>query len=353
MLCVPWAPLRSGVRVLQRVRVRHQGTTPEEVPSRRLVPPSRHPIEGIVDRLHYTIIEDSRQRPHADIFSLPSSKRVIEIVTILRKIIFPGIFEEYHVTNDNIRYHLGMLLSEAEDLLQDQVTRALLYECQDSSPVAAERCAAVARSTVEQFMQTLPQLRGLLLLDVDACMRGDPAASSPEEIILCYPGVEAIFSHRIAHELFELKVPLIPRMISEYCHLRTAIDIHPGATIGKSFFIDHGTGVVIGETSQIGNNVKLFHGVTLGALSTKDGQALAGKKRHPTIEDDVTIYAGAVILGGRTVVGKGVTIGGSVFVTKSVPAGHVVSQSTPELHLKPPPGDTLQQVDYQSFDPGI
>eukprot|EP00668_Euglena_longa_P011563 GGOE01013970.1.p1 GENE.GGOE01013970.1~~GGOE01013970.1.p1 ORF type:complete len:369 (+),score=92.03 GGOE01013970.1:55-1107(+) len=313
-------------------------------------PITQNPVDSIVSHLLDTILDDAEHRPHTDIFSLPSTQKVIEIVTLLRKIIFPGIFEDYHVSNDNLRYHLGMLLSEVEDLLQDQVRRALTYDCRDESPTAGEHCAAIAKSITEEFILTLPHLRGVLLMDVDACMRGDPAAKSPEEIILCYPGIEAIFSHRVAHELFRLKVPLIPRMISEYCHLRTAIDIHPGATIGTSFFIDHGTGVVIGETSTLGNNVKLFHGVTLGALSTKDGQAMAGTKRHPTIEDDVTIYAGAVILGGRTVVGKGATIGGSIFVTRSVPPGHVVTQSMPELHLKPP-GSMMS--DFDSFDPSI
>jgi serine O-acetyltransferase len=183
------------------------------------------------------------------------------------------------------------------------------------------------------FLERTPELRRLLSLDVEAAFEGDPAASNTDETIFCYPGVDAIFTHRVAHELWKLKVPLLPRIMSEYAHNETGIDIHPGATIGESFFIDHGTGVVIGETAQIGNRVKLYQGVTLGALSTKGGQAWRGRKRHPTIEDDVTIYAGAIILGGETVIGKGSVIGGSVFLTQSVPAYHTVSMKAPELRM--------------------
>eukprot|EP00906_Rhabdomonas_costata_P029983 RCo042343 len=280
---------------------------------------------------------------------LPNRQKLELILATTRKVMFPGLFTDFQITDENIKFHLGMLLSELKALLVDQIARALAYERKDCSVQIASGVEEDARERTAAFMATLGSLRSMLLKDVEAAMRGDPAAKSHEEIILCYPGIEAVFVHRVAHELFRLKVPLIPRIMGELAHQRTAIDIHPGAEIGSSFFIDHGTGVVIGETTKIGNNVKLFHGVTLGALSTKDGQALAGKKRHPTIEDDVTIYAGAVILGGKTVIGKGSTIGGSVFVTQSVPPGNVVTSIQPELRLRGP----SSRLGFESFDPGI
>jgi serine O-acetyltransferase len=199
---------------------------------------------------------------------------------------------------------------------------------------ACDQCDQQASYITEQFLEHIPELRRMLALDVQAAFDGDPAAVSTDETIFCYPGLDAVFVHRLAHVLFQLEVPLLPRMMTECVHNETGIDIHPGAEIGESFFIDHGTGVVIGETTKIGNRVKIYQGVTLGALSTKGGQAWRGRKRHPTIEDDVTIYGGAIILGGATVIGTGSTIGGSVFITKSVPPHHAVSMKDPRLEVK-------------------
>lgn len=187
--------------------------------------------------------------------------------------------------------------------------------------------------SVLAFFRSLPDLQKMLMKDVQAAFDGDPAAHSKEEIIFCYPGLFAIFVYRMAHELYRMKVPFIPRIMTEYAHSHSGIDINPGATIGEYFFIDHGTGVVIGETTIIGNNVKIYQGVTLGALSTRSGQLLRDVKRHPTIEDDVTIYSSASILGGETVIGKGVVIGGNAFITSSVPAGSRVSVRNPELTI--------------------
>ena len=187
-----------------------------------------------------------------------------------------------------------------------------------------------------RFLHAIPEVRRKLSLDIQAAFDGDPAATHTDETIFCYPGIDAIFIHRYAHELYRLKLFLLARIFSEYAHNETGIEIHPGAEIGESFFIDHGTGIVIGETVTIGKRVKVYQGVTLGALSTKGGQDWCGMKRHPTIEDDVTIYGGAIILGGTTVIGKGATVGGSVFLTNSVPAGHMVTMKPPELNLKPP-----------------
>ena len=202
-----------------------------------------------------------------------------------------------------------------------------------------QRADQQAQHATLAFLERLPLLRRLLGTDVQAAFEGDPAAFNTDETIFCYPGIDAIFVHRVAHELYRLNVPLLPRIMSEYVHNETGIDVHPGATIGESFFIDHGTGVVIGETTVIGKRVKVYQGVTIGALSTKGGQAWRGRKRHPTIEDDVTIYGGAIILGGNTVIGCGSTIGGAVFLTQSVPAYHTVSMKPPatknERHQDP------------------
>ena len=183
-------------------------------------------------------------------------------------------------------------------------------------------------------MEALPEVRRVLLTDLQATFEGDPAAKSKEEIAFSYPGIYAIFVYRIAHLLYEREVPFIPRMMTEYAHGKTGIDINPGATIGEYFFIDHGTGIVIGETTVIGNRVKIYQNVTLGALSPRKGQSLSGVKRHPTVEDDVTVYSGASILGGETVIGKGAIIGGNCFLTESVQAGAKVSAKRPELIIK-------------------
>jgi serine O-acetyltransferase len=275
---------------------------------------------------------------HLDSVFLPNRQRAICIIELLRKVIFPGFFDEHRVSSLTIEYHLGEQFIRLHADLKEEIRQALRYDhlhqnSHHTPENEAERLDAEAGKIAMAFLDTLPNLRRLLALDAKAAFDGDPAAHSTDETIFCYPGVDAIFIHRVAHELYKLQVPLLPRMMAEYAHNETGIDIHPGATIGESFFIDHGTGVVIGETCIIGNRVKVFHGVTLGAISTKGGQAWKGSKRHPTIEDDVTIYSGAVILGGDTVIGTGCTIGGSVFITKSVPAGYTVTVSPAELKM--------------------
>ncbi|MFV0481842.1 MAG: serine O-acetyltransferase EpsC, partial [Campylobacteraceae bacterium] len=209
-----------------------------------------------------------------------------------------------------------------------------------------EKLRISAREKTFEFLKLIPKTRSVLATDVRAAFDGDPAASNTDEIIYSYPGIFAITVHRVAHELYNLQIPLIPRIMSEYAHALTGIDIHPGAKIGKHFFIDHGTGVVIGETTVIGEHVKIYQGVTLGALSLKAGQLLKGTKRHPTIEDNVTVYAGASILGGETVIGEGSVIGSNVFITKSVEAKTKVSMKNPELQFKDDKSKKISQEEF-------
>jgi serine O-acetyltransferase len=280
---------------------------------------------------------------------LPSKDVVIEIVETLRRILFPGYFGEAGVEAGDVRYHVASLLIEVRDKLRQQVCRAFANDAADER---ARRCGArecgiaacgeCGRDIVEEgadtivgeFLAKLPGLREILLTDVDATFDGDPAARGAHEIIFAYPGIFAITAFRLAHELFLLRVPLIPRIMTEYAHSLTGIDIHPGATVGRHFFIDHGTGIVIGETTTIGNHVKIYQGVTLGALSTRGGQSLRGVKRHPTLEDEVTVYSSATILGGESVIGRGAVVGANAFITRSVPAGARVSIKLPELAIK-------------------
>jgi serine O-acetyltransferase len=274
---------------------------------------------------------------HLDSTFLPNRAKTIRITELLRRLIFPGFFDEQRLTSSTVHYHVGELLNQVSSQLYDQVREALRYEKNikdgQGSGDDCEDCDVQAGRITQTFLERIPKVRRLLSLDVRAAFDGDPAATNNDETIFCYPGIDAIFIHRTAHELWQLNVPLIPRIMSEYTHNQTGVDIHPGATIGESFFLDHGTGVVIGETTQIGNRVKIYQGVTLGALSTKGGQAWRGTKRHPTIEDDVTIYGGAIILGGQTVIGECSTIGGSVFLTKSIPPHHTVSMKASELKI--------------------
>jgi serine O-acetyltransferase len=296
-------------------------------------PANAPPIEPLVDLLVASYRSDPRTA-HLDSTFLPSRARTIMIIETLRRILFPGFFDDVRLGSDTIKYHVGDLLGRARNQIYEQVREALRYDQNRTEGKGAgdacEHCDGRAMEVTHQFLDRLPELRRLLSLDVQAAFDGDPAAASTDETIFCYPGVDAIFIHRIAHEFYKLKVPLLPRIMSEYSHNENGIDIHPGAQIGESFFIDHGTGVVIGETTLIGNRVKLHQGVTLGAVSTSHGQKWRGLKRHPTIEDDVIIYSGAIILGGETVIGKRCTIGGSVFVMKSVPPGHTVKMNQPE-----------------------
>jgi serine O-acetyltransferase len=255
---------------------------------------------------------------HIEGANLPSRQSVEGIIRCLESLVFPGYQAEEKLELASMRYAIGEKVAEVSRALSVEVEKSLQYACRVRHDCRRHQdCRGEAEETVRDFLTGLPDIRARVSRDVQAADRGDPAARSPEEVILSYPGVEAILVHRLAHELWIRGVALIPRMMSEYIHGRTGIDIHPGAVIGDSFFIDHGTGVVIGETAVIGKDVKLYQGVTLGALSVQ--KALANRKRHPTIEDGVTIYAGATILGGETVVGKGSVIGGNVWLTESVP----------------------------------
>ena len=262
---------------------------------------------------------------------LPNRSVIIDIVRDLKSIVFPGYFSTDTSATIFPEYYVGHRLNDIYDRLKNQIEIALLYHGEEP-----EEAAARADRTTCGFFEQLSEIQRLLLTDVQAGFDGDPAAKSKEEIIFSYPGLFAIYVYRLAHVLYKEEIPFIPRVMSEYAHGRTGIDINPGATIGEYFFIDHGTGVVVGETTEIGNNVKLYQGVTLGALSTRMGQQLANVKRHPTIRDNVTIYSNSTVLGGETVVGENTIIGGNTFITESIPANTKVSAKSPELVIKKP-----------------
>jgi serine O-acetyltransferase len=274
-----------------------------------------------------TLVHHAGRPPCAE--PLPSRDIVIGIVEELRAVLFPGYFGDSELDPQNLRYHLGHTLVRVQRLLQVQVKRGLCFACgEEAHP---PDCDALSRVVAQTLLARLPLLQQQLATDVRAAFEGDPAASSPQEIIFCYPGLSAITSYRLAHELHQLGVPILPRMITEHAHGLTGIDIHPGASIGEAFFVDHGTGVVIGETCIIGDRVRLYQGVTLGAKSfplDAQGRPIKGIPRHPIIEDDVIIYAGATIL-GRVTVGKGSTVGGNVWLTRSVPPGSRIAQQQP------------------------
>jgi serine O-acetyltransferase len=270
---------------------------------------------------------------HIDAGRLPNRDTTIEIIRLLREILFPGYFGKQNLSSKTLEYHVGELLIALHDKLLEQIQHVLQHQATRARKVDPD-AEQHAHAIVHDFLGTVPRLRVILATDVQAAFEGDPAAADTDEIIFSYPGFFAITVYRLAHELHIREVPLIPRIMTEYAHSVTGVDIHPGATIADYFFIDHGTGVVIGETSHIGKRVKIYQGVTLGALSTRDGQKLRGVKRHPTLEDEVTVYSGASILGGETVIGKGVVIGSNVFVTQSVPPSTRVTVKNPELQYR-------------------
>lgn len=268
--------------------------------------------------------------------NMPERKVIIDALMELRLVMFPGYFGEQDATRGLPKYFVGDRLLAIYNMLCEQIACALAYNEEEDliranslDGMPDERNKGRAEKICGEFFEQLPRIQKLLLKDVQAGYDGDPAAQSKEEIIFSYPGLVAIFVYRIAHELYIRKVPFIPRIMTEWAHGKTGIDIHSGAEIGESFFIDHGTGIVIGETTVIGKNVKLYQGVTLGGLSTRGGQKLSGKKRHPTIEDNVTIYSNASILGGNTVIGKNSVIGGNIFVTESIPENSRISLQKP------------------------
>lgn len=264
-------------------------------------------------------------------YQMPDKESITQILLNIRQIMFPGYFSHEPFCSAQTKYFIGNHIIHLYNELTEQIKAALAQDkkenCQEKELI--KKADAICSS----FFSFLPQIQGLLIKDIQAAFDGDPAAHSKEEIIFCYPGFLAIFIYRIAHKLYCLKTPSIPRIMSECAHSQTGIDINPGAEIGEYFFIDHGTGVVIGETTKIGNHVKIYQGVTLGALSTRSGQLLRDIKRHPTIEDNVTIYSSASILGGETVIGKGVVIGGNCFITESVPAGSRVSVKNHDISI--------------------
>ncbi len=258
---------------------------------------------------------------------LPSRAQIVEMTALLRSALFPGYFGGEECSPDSIKFHVGSAIADAASILEEQTRRAYCFFCNQENECPA--CREKARGVAMKFVSALPRVQQLLESDVQAAYEGDPAATCPAETVFCYPGIYAITNQRIAHELYKLKVPLIPRIITENAHSLTGIDIHPGAAIGPHFFIDHGTGVVIGETAVIGEGVRLYQGVTLGAKSfplDENGNPVKGIKRHPTVEDGVIIYAGATIL-GTSVIGAGSVIGGNVWLTHSVPPGSKITHS--------------------------
>ncbi len=303
--------------------------------------PLNNKIDQFTDEILASYKADNRTQRVGEM-DLPSHEEIVRIIDEVRQLLFPGYIGHQQLSWQNVKFHVGNLLTRLAEDLGNQIRQCMcmtgacginhtldcpdIYQCHDKA--AGITC---------QFIARIPQLRRILSLDAQAAYDGDPAAKQIDEIIYCYPGFNAVTVYRIAHELVTLGVPLMPRIMTEHAHTATGADIHPGADIGKSFFIDHATGVVIGETANIGDNVKIYQGVTLGALSfPKDerGRAIKGLKRHPTIQDDVTIYANATILGGDTVIGRGVTVGGNTFVTHSIMAESTVVGEAPKLNVR-------------------
>ena len=290
--------------------------------------PFEEKIESIVDN----ILQDyarNRDIDKLELFRKPDKDAVIDIIEKLRRIVFPGYFKEKNYRMYNAKHNLSMLIEDVMFNLNRQI--ALVFQSSGESEADAQ---AHAEAICVEFFEQIPNVRAMVQTDLQAAYDGDPAATDMTEIIFAYPGLFAITVYRLAHVLYTLKVPMLPRIMTEHAHSITGIDIHPGATIGKFFFIDHGTGIVVGETTVIGDNVKLYQGVTLGALSTRGGQNLRGKRRHPTIEDNVTIYAGASVLGGDTTIGRDSVIGSNAFITKSIAPCTTVSMKNQELQMK-------------------
>jgi len=294
----------------------------------------RDKLPGIVEHIIENC-DDSDCFTHVDHEPIPSEGYVVDIIDKLREILFPGYFARGKVDPVNLKYNIGQSVSVLFDILSEQITHSMRHDC-FRYDLPCRECEEQGQNIALAFLESIPSIRKTLATDVRATYDGDPAANSYDEIIFSYPGMFAVTVQRAAHMLFESQVPLLPRIMTEHAHSLTGIDIHPGAEIGESFVIDHGTGVVIGETTVIGKNVRIYQGVTLGALSLpKDaGKRLRGKKRHPTIEDDVIIYSGATILGGDTVIGARSVIGGNVWITESVPPDTKVIMETPRLIYK-------------------
>jgi serine O-acetyltransferase len=293
---------------------------------------------GRLEALSEDIVRDcslAECHTHIGFEPIPSRQAVIEIIDQLRELLFPGFFSRVKVDPVNFRYVIGQLSTAFFDLLSEQVSRCIRHEC-FRLKLECTNCGERGYEAALKALAGIPEIRRVLASDIRATFDGDPAAKSTDEIVYGYPGLQAIAVYRMAHLLFGLDIPMLPRMMTEHMHGATGIDIHPGATIGEGFVVDHGTGVVIGETTQIGNGVRIYQGVTLGALSLPKGAGdqYRAKKRHPTIEDDVIIYAGATILGGDTVIGARSLVGGNVWLTESVPPDTRVMIENPRLIKK-------------------
>ena len=290
------------------------------------------PFEKEIESLVDTILVDYKGQRDIDkleLYRQPDRDVVIDIIEKLRRIVFPGYFKDKTYRMYNAKHNLSMLIEDVMYHLSDQLS--LVYQGTGETETDAQ---CHAQETALEFFRQIPAVRAMVQTDLQAAYDGDPAATGMAEIIFAYPGLFAITVYRLAHVLYTLNVPMLPRIMTEHAHSITGIDIHPGATVGKYFFIDHGTGIVIGETTVIGDNVKIYQGVTLGALSTRGGQSLRGKRRHPTIEDNVTIYAGASVLGGDTVIGRDSVIGSNAFITKSISPCTTISIKNQELQMK-------------------
>ena len=306
-------------------------------------------MEQKIERLVNQYIEDYQGGKVIDkikTFEHPERAKIVDILDKLQKIIYPGYFRNNNFKTYTVKNNISMLLEDVIYNLKAQLAIVLKYSPQYEH-ADPEAITLAADHITFAFLEKIPKIREYTESDVQAAFDGDPAAYNTDEIICSYPGLYATTTNRIAHELYLLEVPLIPRIMTEHAHSITGIDIHPGTTIGKNFFIDHGTGVVIGETAVIGNNVKIYQGVTLGALSTRGGQSLKNVKRHPTIMDNVTIYSGASILGGDTIVGKDVVVGGNAFITTSIPEGARVSVKSQELTYNYDSGHPVERKEVE------
>ncbi|MDR3619268.1 MAG: serine acetyltransferase [Paludisphaera borealis] len=314
-------------------------------------PTIREVLPGLTGRIVATY-EECGSINHLGHSPLPSYREVVEILGDLREILYPGYGRRQNLHMGNVAYHVGDLVDSLYDRLRQQIARALQHDCRSREP--EDQIEERAQLLTVGFLEKIPELRGILAQDVEAAFEGDPAARSLDEIVFCYPGVSAVTVYRLAHLLYNLGVPLIPRMMSEYAHGKTGIDIHPGARIGSHFFIDHGTGVVIGQTTEIGERVKVYQGVTLGAISfprdESTGEVVRGTKRHPTIEDDVVIYANATILGGATTIGHHAVIGSSAWLTRSVAPYTTVTIENPKLRYRESPDVRMDDAYFQRLD---
>lgn len=292
----------------------------------------RQELPSIVEAL----VESCRAEPHiahVDSVLIPAKEEVTQLIDLMFEVVYPGFFGHQEMDWPSLTYHVGQEVTHLFERLSLQIARSIRHECRRLDSLCSH-CRDTGQREALDFLRALPEMRGLVGGDVKAAYRGDPAAKNYDEIVFCYPGLYAITVYRLAHVLHRQGVPLLPRMMTEHAHSITGIDIHPGATIGREFFIDHGTGVVVGETCVIGDRVTLYQGVTLGALSfarDSGGALVRGTRRHPTIEDEVVIYSGATILGGDTIIGRGCVIGGSVWLTESLPPGTKVTLETPKL----------------------